>query len=327
MPHVSFRDWQVRAAVVLVVALAFSALASTVQAAQVTSFSGATLCTSPGDPAGNCSYQTSGSSTAFLAGQFDTPAVLIDQSLCPAQAADAIDLLCGHFSLDVGAATGTITVTINFNQENDFDLCIVEGTPPLATNVGCSTGTGSSETVTITLNQCVDPHFEAQILPISFGFPGPTPATPATYTGTVTSRLTVCGPPPLGLPVSPSGAITALPSAPDPGLHRVTGGGKIASGNISNRVVQRRGGGYDGKVRYSGLGCDLRSTAINSVVWDDLNKRATIVGKASINRGAPVDFVLTLADNGAGPTDFYDMKSLCGGTGTLIKGNLDYRVR
>jgi hypothetical protein len=55
---------------------------------------------------------------------------------------------------------------------------------------------------------------------------------------------------------------------------------------------------------------------------------ATIVGKASLNRGAIVDFVLTLDDNGdPGTADVYDMKSLCGGTGNLLKGNLDYRVR
>ena len=322
MGHAFFRGWQLRAAVICVIACVFAALAGTVRAASTTSSSGSTTCGASG-----CSYQTSGSSTATFAGQFDTPAVVIDQSLCPAQAADPTDTICGHFAIDTGAATGTITMTINFAEENDLDLCIVQGVPPLATIVGCSTGSGPSETVTITLNQCVDPHFEAQILPISYPFPGPTPAAPVTYTGTITSNLTVCG---AGSSNggSPDPPIVATPTAPDFGYHRMTGGGRIASGNVSNKVIQRRDGTYDGKVRFSGLGCDLRSTQITSVVWDDLNNRATIAGKASLNRGMIVDFVLTLDDNGdPGTADFYDMKSVCGGTGNLLKGKLDYRVR
>jgi hypothetical protein len=190
----------------------------------------------------------SGTSVATFQGQFNNPTVVVEDPTdpgnpngnCPQQTpADEIDSQCGHYHLNVGTATGTITVTINFDASSvDLDLCVVDAAnkPVGGAASGCSQGVGSSESVTISLNQCVDPHFEAHILPIDIGLA--TPLTPVSYTGTVTSNLTFCGggangnptidptlPPVTIDPTVPP--ITANPSDPLPdsdGRHLATAG-------------------------------------------------------------------------------------------------------
>ena len=189
MRHVLFCGLALRAALVLpVVALALIAATVDAQAAAVTGNSGATVCT--GGPImfdynqpGNCAFSGSGAAT-FL-GQFNTPAVAIDQSVCPNQATDGTDTICGHFGMDFSNVHGTVTVAISFDANNDLDLCITDATAFVI--VTCSKGSKGTETLTFNVS-CTDTRYEAQILPISFGSPGPPLIYPATYNGNVSAH-------------------------------------------------------------------------------------------------------------------------------------------
>jgi hypothetical protein len=319
MGRSSFRGGTVHAAVILVLVSVFAAAAVTAKATTTTSSSGSATCTTfPG----SCTFSGNGSAT--FQGQFDTPAVLVDPSLCFPQAADPEDTLCGHFGINTSNVQGTITVTISFDPVNDLDLCVVNA---LDTVVDCSTGFGASETVTFAVS-CTDTHFEAQIVPFSYPFPGPTPLDPATYTGSVTATLTACtgggGPP----PPTPSAAHG----------HKVTGGGQTATGmspdaNVSLNVIEETSGttpAYKGKVRIASAGCDFRSTEIDTVVWNDAIMAAEIDGKGMLNDStAVVDFVAHAKDNGERSSQIVADRftiDKCSGGGNVVSGNIQYHL-
>jgi len=273
--------------------------------------------------AGSCSF--SGNGSAGFGGEFDTPAVVIDQSQCPAQAIDGTDTICGHFSINTNNVQGNVTVTINFNPDNDLDLCVVNGTPPAAANAApCSTGSGATETVPFTVG-CADTHFEAQILPISYPFLGPTPETPAAYTGSVSASLTPC-------PIGGGGGGGTVPPTP---CHKLHGGGDAAvaitpDGHFSvhiddDRCINQK---LKGKVRYSSANCDFRSTSITEVTWDDTTKTATITGVGNLrmpNDDPTVSFTATAHDGGPKNSgmDTFTIDQ-CDGGGTVVRGDVKY---
>jgi hypothetical protein len=293
----------------------FAAVAATAEATTTTSNSGGATCvTSPG----SCTF--SGNSSATFAGQFNTPLVITDPLLCGNQQVDPTDTLCGHFGINTVNQQGTITVVINFNPDNDLDLCVIDATGTLVNS--CSAGTGGSEIVTFNV-ACGDTHYEAQILPASFPFPGPTPLTPATYTGSVTASLTSC------TTGGNGGGGNGNPGPPSAsGGRKMTGGGQISTANISNNVIQESDGiTYKGKVRFAMNGCDLRSTSIDSAEWDDAGQAVIVHGHATINGSGNVLFTVRLDDNGeSGRTDLYDMQSTCNGSGNVTSGNLQYHL-
>jgi hypothetical protein len=312
MGHALLRCWQLRAAVLCVSAFCFAALAATAEATTTTSSSVGTTCTP--NP-GSCNF--AGNSSATFAGRFETPAAITDPALCANQTLDPTDVLCGHFGINTTNQQGTITVVINFDPNNDFDLCVINAVGALV--VPCSTGTGASEIVTFTV-ACGDTHFEAQVVPTSFPFPGPTPLDPATYTGSVTASLTTC------IAGGGGGGTPAPPSAS--GGRKLTGGGQISTANISNNVIQETDGvTYKGKVRFATNGCDLRSTSIDSAEWDDAAQAVIVHGHATVNGSGSYLFTVRLDDNGEpGRSDLYDMQSLCSGSGNMTSGNLQYHL-
>jgi hypothetical protein len=314
MGHVFFRGWQLRAAVICVIAFVFAAVAATAEATTTTSSSGSTTCTT--DP-GGCTF--SGNGSAAFAGHFDTPAIVLEPAQCLNQGVDGTDKLCGHFRIDTSSVQGTITVAIAFDPINDLDLCVIDSTGMVVGS--CSTGSGATETVTFTVT-CTDTHFEAQILPISYPFPGPTMLDPATYTGSVTTSLTSCG----------SGNGNGGGGNPPPpsvsGGHKFTGGGQLAIANVSNNIIQGSDTiTYKGKVRFAMKSCDLRSTSIDSADWNDAAQQVTVHGHATVNGSGNYAFTVTLDDNGEpGNTDFENMQALCSGSGNLTSGNFQYHL-
>jgi hypothetical protein len=311
MGHALLRCWQLRAAVFCVSAFCFAAVAATAEATTTTSSSAGTTCTSS---PGRCNFV--GNSSATFAGQFNTPAVITDPALCMNQTADPTDVLCGHFGIDTTNQSGAITVVINFDPNNDLDLCVINAAGAFA--APCSTGSGASEMVTFTV-ACGDTHFEAQIIPVSWPFPGPTALTPATYTGSVTASLTSCG-------TAGSGTKPASPSAS--GGRKMTGGGQISTANVSNNILQATDGvTYKGKVRFATNGCDLRSTSLDSAEWDDAHKTVVVHGHGTVNGSGSFVFTVRLVDNGEpGTYDLYDMQSPCTGSGNMKSGNLQYHL-
>jgi hypothetical protein len=320
MGHALVRSWQLRAAVLCVTVFSFAAIAATAEATTTTSSSGGATCV---PTPGSCTF--SGNSSATFAGQFNTPLVITDPALCGNQQVDPTDTLCGHFGINTVNQQGQITVVINFDPNNDLDLCIVDAAGNLVLdangNPECSTGTGGSEIVTFTV-ACGDTHFEAEILPVSYPFPGPTPLTPALYTGSVTTSLTNCTTGGNG-----GGGSSGPPSAS--GGRKLTGGGQISTANVSNNVLQQSDGiTYKGKVRFASNGCDFRSTSIDTAEWDDAGQAVVVHGRGKVNGGGAVQmFTVRLDDNGeSGRTDLYDMQSPCTGTGTMTSGNLQYHL-
>jgi hypothetical protein len=141
MRHVFRR--QLGTAAILAI-LAATILAGGASAAFTTSSSGAATCTGPGDPAGGCTFTGSGSAT--FQGQFNTPAVVTDPTLCPPQAADGTDGICGHFAVKTTVNGGT-SASITFNPDNDLDLCVYVSDPvtnPTNQPFVCSTGIGAT---------------------------------------------------------------------------------------------------------------------------------------------------------------------------------------
>jgi hypothetical protein len=267
---------------------------------------------------GGCNF--GGNSSATFKGQFNVPDVITDPILCANQTLDPTDLLCGHFGIDTTNQQGMITVTINFDPVNDLDLCVIDAAGNIVGS--CSTGSGASEIVTFSI-ACGDTHFEAQVLPVSYPFPGPTPLTPATYNGSVTASLTNCttgsnGGPGNGNPPPPSAS----------GGRKLTGGGQISTANVSNNVIQQSDGiTYKGKVRFATSSCDLRSTSIDSAEWDDANRAVIVHGHATVNGSGNVAFTVRLDDNGEpGRNDLYDMQAICNGSGNMVSGNLQYHL-
>jgi hypothetical protein len=316
MGHALLRCWQLRAAVLCVIVFSFAVLAATAQATTTTSHSaGATCTTNPG----SCNF--AGNSSATFAGQSIDPADQIsDPILCANQTLDSQDLLCGHFGIDTTNQQGTITVVINFDPLNDFDLCVNNAAGTLVTS--CSTGSGGSEIVTFTV-ACGDTHFEALILPVSYPFPGPTVLDPAKYTGSVTTSLTSC------ITGGNGGSGNGNPPPPSAsGGRKLTGGGQISTANVSNNVIQETDGlTYKGKIRFAASNCDLRSTSIDSAEWDDGGQAVIVHGHGTVNGKGDYVFTVRLDDNGEpGRSDLYDMQSLCSGSGNMTSGNLQYHL-
>jgi hypothetical protein len=313
------------ALVIPVVTLALLGATVNAHAAAWTGKSGATTCT--GGPVafdynqpGNCVFSGAGGAT-FL-GQFNTPAVVIDQTLCTTQATDAKDTICGHFGMDLNNVLGTITVAISFDPVNDLDLCVTTAT---ATVVGtCSTSSAGTETVTFNV-ACADTRYEAQILPISFGFEVPTPIAPATYNGNVTASLTSC---------TPGGGLGNGNPGREPFDHHGKGGGQgenddnHESEHISSDVEEKDSDHQKrGKVRYSKNGCDMRSTSINTIDWNDVTRTMVVSGFGTVNGIGSVPFVFTMTDNGPGAPATYTVDSTCSGRGHLKTGSFKYQNR
>jgi hypothetical protein len=314
MGHVFFGARLLRAGVIASVLFALC-LTGSAGATTTTSSEGEAVC-SPNP--GSCTF--SGNAEATFAGQFNTPAVVIDQSLCPAQAADPADTICGHFGIDTTSVQGTITVGIAFNADDDLDLCVVRGAPPAATLAApCSTGVGATETVTFTV-VCGDTHFEAQILPISFPFPGPTPLTPSRFTGTVTANLNAC-----------VGA-GQVPPPPADAQREVDGGGKLTNATTPDAsfavdVERESNGALEGKVRISTNGCDFRGRNIDSAEFDDANKTTVIHGRGTFKGSSTlVPFNATAHDGGPnGSNDTFTIDK-CSTSSRVAEGDVRYRV-
>jgi hypothetical protein len=323
--------WQVlacgrrlRLALILpVVSLALIGATVDAHAAAWTGNSGASVCT--GGPIlfdynqpGNCAFSGTGAAT-FL-GQFNTPAVVIDQTLCPNQATDGTDTICGHFGMDFNNVHGTVTVTIRFDENNDLDLCVTTASAIVVGN--CSTGSGPTETVTFNV-ACTDTRYEAQILPISYPMPGPTPLTPATYTGSVGASLWKC------IPGGDKGEGNGNRDEFD---HHGKGGGEGENDDThehehtSSDVEERDSDhAHRGKVRYSKNGCDMRSTSINTINWNDATRTMVVTGFGTVNGLGSVPFVYTMTDNGPGSADTYTVNSPCSGSGHLRSGDFKYQ--
>jgi hypothetical protein len=325
MRHVLFCGLALRAALILpILALALIAATVDAQAAAVTGRSGATACV--GQPVafdynqpGQCTW--SGSGTATFLGQFIDPAVVIDPALCPPQPTDPTDTICGHFGMNFNSVHGTVTVAINFDPTNDLDLCVKNSTAAIVGS--CSTGTGSSETVTFNV-ACADTRYEAQILPISYPFPGPTPLSPVTYSGSVVGNVAPCF---IG---GPLGDANGEREKFD---HHGQGGGEGENNDnhehehVSSDVEERDSDhAKRGKVRYSKNGCDLRSTSINTINWNDVTRTMIVSGYATVNGLGNVPFVYTITDNSPS-ADTYTVDSTCGGSGKLRTGDFKYSHR
>jgi hypothetical protein len=276
-------------------------------------------CTEEPEP-GGCTFTGNGS--AAFSGEFDTPEVVIDQSLCPAQVADPTDTICGHFSIDP-SLNGIVTSTIAFDPDNDLDLCAYNTAGEVMT---CSTGDSGTEQVTVAVSG--GGHYEVRILPISYPFGGPTPFNPATYTGALSFT-------------SGGGGEAVGLTDPDACCHKVDGGGKTATlstpdSNFSVHIDDDRGQDgkisakqLKGKVRISSMGCDFRSTAIDDATWDDVNRQATISGRGRYKDGATdVTFTATAQDNGYKNSLIPDTFTIdkCNGGGAVVHGDIKYKV-
>ncbi|MDX6412272.1 MAG: hypothetical protein QOE91_1788 [Gaiellaceae bacterium] len=332
-------------------AIALALLAATVDAhaatpaiilgrtAAWTGNTGSTLCTgapifSDYNQPGNCKFTGTGS--GLFTGQFKTPATVVDPSLCPQQAVDSTDVICGHFGMDFSNVQGTVTVGIGFNGDNDLDLCAIDSAGALVNE--CSVGSGATESVTFNV-KCADTRYEAQILPISYLSTGPTPVSPATYTGTATGSLAKC------FPGGSDGQGNGKRQNFD---HHGKGKGHGKNGNnhddenVSSSVDERNNDAdHRGKVRYTqpkhashysflttkaatGLytdGCDLRSTQIDSTTWNDLTQTMVVTGYGTVNGLGNAPFVFTETDNGPGTSDTYSVDSTCSGSGNLTDGS------
>jgi hypothetical protein len=166
-----FGGRQLRAAALLGITTALSVSAAFVTTGQAkatttTSQNHANCTNTPG----GCVFTSNGSAT--FRGEFDTPAVVVDDTSCPPQVLDGTDTICGHFSIDP-VVNGLVTASIAFNEENDLDFCAYN-TEDIA--LTCSTGSGGSESVTFGVTG--GRHYEVRILPISYPFPGPMPPHP-----------------------------------------------------------------------------------------------------------------------------------------------------
>src|SRR5712692_5173859 len=309
------RELRAAALVVTTTALAVTAAFSTTGsavAATASSQSGSASCVSmPGD----CTFTGSGS--AGISGQFDNPSVVVDQTLCPPQATDAADTICGHFGIEP-SVNGTVTASIAFDPTNDLDLCAYNATDMPIT---CSTGSGATESVTFPVTGGLGAHYELRILPISYPFPGPTPISPATYPGNVSFTAGGDG---------SGGGLTTTP------CHKVDGGGAAAipvtaDGHFSvhvddDRCINQK---LKGKVRYSTADCDFRSTQITDVSWDATTQTATITGLGNLTykqNDPPVPFTATAHDGGpkgSGMDTFTIDK--CDGGGTVVRGDIKYK--
>jgi len=304
MGHVLFRVRQLGAAAIFGILLSFAVFAGAAWATTTTSNSGSTLCaTSPG----SCAF--SGNGSAAFNGQFVTPATVSDPIVCPPQAIDGGDTVCGHFGMDFSNETAKVSVTINFDGNSaDFDLCVGSGAAPGAAVVGCSTGTGSTETLTFTVG-CADTHFEALILPVMYFDLFPT--LPFPYTGSVTaSNVATC--------IGGQGN-------PPPGSQSATGH------NFSLNVIETTGG-FKGKVQCSDGTNVFRGTEIDAVAWTDMAKDAKIFGKGTFKSdpNTLVPFQAEAQDNGQGsstspPGDIFTIDK-CNGGGVVVSGNVTYHT-
>jgi hypothetical protein len=322
MGHVLFRRWQPRAAVILGVFFSFAVFTGAARATTTTSNSGATVCVA--NP-GSCAW--SGDGTANFSGEFDTPYQNPDPIACLNQAADSTDSLCGHFGLDFNNVGGKVNVSITGWDPNraDLDLCIINS---LNQVVGCSTGMGGSESISFTV-ACGDKHFEAQILPSMFldFFNPPTPVNPVTYTGGVTTSLTVC----IGGGTGGGGQSSA-------GGHKISGGGKVSqspggapTANFSLNVMDSTSG-FKGKVQFSdSTGCVFRASIIDAVSWHDESKSADIFGHGfyKTDPNTLVSFHAFGQDNGEGastapPGDIFTIDACPNQGGPVVSGNILY---
>jgi len=271
------------------------------------------------DTPGGCAFTGNGS--AAFSGEFDTPDVLIDPSLCPEQGLDPGDTICGHFSINP-SINGIVTSSIAFNPDNDLDLCAYNTEGQVLT---CSTGSGATEQVTFAVTG--GRHYEVQILPISYPFPGPTPFSPATYTGAVS--------------FTSGGGGEAVGLTTGGCCHKLEGGGKTASvstadANFAVHIDDNSGqnGSFTskqlkGRLRVASTGCDFRSTTIDTVTWDDTNRQATINGHGRF-KGTTVDvtFTATAQDNGDKNSFVPDTFTIdkCSGGGAAVSGQIKYVV-
>jgi hypothetical protein len=298
--------------------------------------SGATLCTGPPifsnfSQPGNCAY--SGTGTGLFHGQFTTPATLPDPTQCPKQAVDPTDVICGHFGMDFNNVQGSVTVGILLNPDNDLDLCVIDSAGTIVNN--CSLGSGATESVTFNV-KCTDTRYEAQILPISYGFDAPTPTAPANYTGNATGSLAKC---------FPGGSEGQGNGKRQNFNNRGKGHGNGKNGNNHDDEhvssdVEKENDDSRGKVRYTQPkhasriyatrtaatdvytdGCDLRSTTITSTTWNDLTQTMVVSGYGTVNGLGNVPFVFTETDNGTGTSDTYSVDSTCQGQGNLTEGS------
>jgi hypothetical protein len=313
------RQRQVAAFVLIIAGLTTAGFVTTGNADATTTTSSGGHATCVEDP-GGCAFTGNGS--AAFSGEFDTPEVLVDQSLCPPQATDPTDTICGHFSIDP-SLNGIVTSSIAFDPENDLDLCAYNTAGEVLI---CSTGTGGTEQVTFAVSG--GGHYEVRILPISYPFPGPTVFNPAAYTGLVSFT-------------SGGGGEAVGLTDPDACCHKVDGGGKTATlstpdSNFSVHVDDDRGQDgkisakqLKGKVRISSMSCDFRSTVISDATWDDANRQATITGRGRY-KGASVDvdFTATAQDNGYKSSFVPDTFTIdkCSGGGSVVHGDIKYKV-
>jgi hypothetical protein len=272
------------------------------------------------DDPGGCAFTGNGSAT--FSGEFDTPFVVTDPVLCPAQAVDSTDTICGHFSIDP-SINGIVTASIAFNPDNDLDLCAFNNQDEM---LACSTGLGATEQVTFAVSG--GSHYEVRILPMFYPFPGPSPFDPATYTGAVTFS-------------SGGGGEAVGLSNPGACCHKLEGGGRTASvstadANFSVHIDDDRGQNdtttakqLKGKVGIASMGCDFRSTSIDDVTWDDVNRQATINGHGRFKGGAlGVAFTATAQDNGYKASLIADTFVIdkCSGGGAVVSGQIKYKV-
>lgn len=272
------------------------------------------------DDPGGCAFTGNGS--AAFSGELTTPFVVTDPILCPAQGADPTDTICGHFSIDP-SLNGIVTSTIAFDEVNDLDLCAYDTTGEVMT---CSTGSGGTEQVTFAVSG--GGHYEVRILPTLYPFPGPSPLDPATYTGAV--NFTSGG----------GGEAVGL-TTPGACCHKMEGGGKTATlttadANFSVHIDDDRGQDgktsakqLKGKVGITSTGCDFRSTSIDDVTWDDVNRQATITGRGRYKGGAlDVTFEATAQDNGDKHSFVPDRFTIdkCNRGGAVVHGEIKYKV-
>jgi hypothetical protein len=314
------RQRQGVALVLIVAGLATAGFVTTgsAHATTTTSDSGHTTCV---DDPGGCAFTGNGS--AAFSGVFDTPEQVLDQSLCPSQAVDPTDTICGHFSIDP-SLNGIVTSSILFDPENDFDLCAYNA---MGAVLACSSnGEGSTEQVTFAVSG--GGHYEVRILPFSYPMPGPTPFDPATYTGAVSFT-------------SGGGGEAVGLTNPDACCHKLEGGGRTATfsapeSNFSVHIDDDRGQDgkisakqLKGKLRIASMGCDFRSKSIDDVTWDDTNRQATITGRGRYKDGlVDVTFTATAQDNGDKHSFVPDTFTIdkCSGGGPVVHGEIKYKV-
>jgi pre-peptidase len=137
-----------------------------------------------------------------------------DPRFCTSQAIDPINLICDHFTLDVGAP-GSVTVTIGWpSAEHDFDLYVCQLDPEADVIVAdaCTGGrevarsdavSGTSETATFTAPAAGT--YEVRVVPIAV-------SSATAYTGSATYAASGGGP----VPFCSSGTIhVVLPGLVD----------------------------------------------------------------------------------------------------------------